>query len=103
MPVQTSFAKKVTKTENADDCFLTTLRNDGELDLTLQDVKDRVRSCTLSKNNLILLIFRYGFSIAHFGEKGLSIKRNRASPSRNGSVFSYSPVLSRNQVALRPR
>ena len=47
MPIETSFAKKVTKTENPDDCFLTTLRNDGELDLTLQDVKDRVRSCTL--------------------------------------------------------
>jgi hypothetical protein len=33
MVIETSFAKKVTGFENADDCFLAPLRNDGELDL----------------------------------------------------------------------
>jgi hypothetical protein len=51
------------------DCFLAPLGNDGELDLALLDVKNRVRLATLRKNNLVLLILGYGFPIAHFGEK----------------------------------
>jgi hypothetical protein len=65
MPIETSFAKKVTRFQNSNDCFLAPLGNDGELDLTLLDVKNRVRNVTLRKNNLILLIFRYCFSIAN--------------------------------------
>ena len=45
------------------------LYNDGELDLALLDVKNRVRLATLRKNDLVLLILGYGFPIAHFGEK----------------------------------
>ena len=69
MTVQTSFAKKVVRFQNTYDCFLAPLGNDGELDLALLDVKNRVRLATLRKNNLVLLILGYGFPIAHFGEK----------------------------------
>ena len=60
--------------ENTYDCFLAPLGNDGELDLALLDVKNRVRLATLRKNNLVLVILGYGFPIAHFGEKYLWIK-----------------------------
>jgi hypothetical protein len=33
------------------------------------DIKNRIRKLTLRKNDLTLLIFRYCFSIAYFGEK----------------------------------
>ena len=51
MTVQTSFAKKVVRFQNTYDCFLAPLGNDGELDLALLDVKNRVRLATLRKNN----------------------------------------------------
>src|SRR5271163_275506 len=69
MAIQTSFAEKVTRFQNSYDCFLAPLGNDGELDLALLDVKNRVRLATLRKNNLVFLILGYGFPIAHFGEK----------------------------------
>jgi hypothetical protein len=42
MPTETPLAKKVTRFQNSNDCFLA--GNDGELDLALLDVKNRVRS-----------------------------------------------------------
>jgi hypothetical protein len=47
MPIETSFAKKVARFQNSNDCFLAALGNDGELDLALLDVKNRVRNVTL--------------------------------------------------------
>jgi hypothetical protein len=47
MAIETPFAKKVTGPKEADDRFLAALRNDGELDLALLDVKNRVRNFTL--------------------------------------------------------
>ena len=47
MPIETPLAKKVTRFQNSNDCFLAPLGNDGELDLTLLDVKNRVRNVTL--------------------------------------------------------
>src|ERR1700741_1587911 len=69
MPIETSLAKKVTRFHNSNDCFLAALGNDGELNLALLDVKNCVRNLTLRKNNLILVIFRYCFSLANLGEK----------------------------------
>ena len=57
MPIETSLAKKVTRSQNSNDCFLAPLGNDGELDLALLKVKNRIRNLALRKNNLILLIF----------------------------------------------
>ena len=47
MAVETSFAKKVSRPKDANDRLLALLRNDGELDLALLDVEDRVPSVTL--------------------------------------------------------
>src|SRR2546430_8772287 len=61
--------KKVTWSEDCNDRFLALLGNDGEFDLALLDVKNRVRNLSLRENNLILSIFGYRFSFAHLGEK----------------------------------
>jgi hypothetical protein len=53
--------------------------SDGEFDLALLDVKNRVRDLSLRKNNLILPIFRYRFSLAHLGEKFFGIERGLTS------------------------
>src|ERR1700747_2762911 len=74
MPIETPLAKKVTRFQNSNDCLLAPLGNDRELDLAPLDVKNRVRNVTLRKNNLILLIFRYSFSIANLGEKYFGIE-----------------------------
>jgi hypothetical protein len=45
------------------------LRNNGDLDLALLDVEDRVRRIALRKNNLTLaVLFEYA-ALAEFGEK----------------------------------
>src|ERR1700716_4009071 len=75
MAIQTSFAKKVAGSQDRNDCFLSLLGNDSELDLALPDVKNSVRDLSLRKDNLILPIFGYRFSLAHLGEKYFGIKR----------------------------
>ena len=47
MAIQTSFAKKMTGSQDCNDRFLALLGNDSELDLALLDVKNRVRSLSL--------------------------------------------------------
>src|SRR4030095_16263049 len=69
LAIQTSFAKKVTWSQDGNHRFLALLGNDGELDLALLDVKNRVRNLSLRKNNLILPIFGYRFSLARLGKK----------------------------------
>jgi hypothetical protein len=49
MAIETSFAKKVSRFQNTYDCFLALLGNDGELDLALLDVKNRVASLPCEK------------------------------------------------------
>ena len=75
MAIQTPFAKKMTGSQDGNDRFLALLGNDGELDLALLDVKNRVRDLSLRKDNLILPILGYRFSLAHLGEKYFGIKR----------------------------
>ena len=47
MAIQTSLAKKVTGSQDCNHRFLALLGNDGELDLALPDVKNRVRDLSL--------------------------------------------------------
>jgi hypothetical protein len=47
MTIETPFANKVTGPEDADNCFLAPLRNDGELDFALLDVKNCVSNSAL--------------------------------------------------------
>src|SRR2546430_15857080 len=87
MAIQTSFAKKVTWSQDCNHRFLALLRNNGEFDLALLDVKNRVRDLSLRENNLILPIFGYRFSIAHLGEKFFGIERGLTSLPHKGSLF----------------
>ncbi len=47
MAIEAPFAKKMTGSQNCDDCFLALLGNDGELDLAALNVKNRVRDLSL--------------------------------------------------------
>jgi hypothetical protein len=75
MAIQTRFAKKLTRSEDCNDRFLALLGNDGERDLSLLDVINRVRDLSLRKDNLILPVFGYRFSLAHRGEEPFGIER----------------------------
>src|SRR5712692_9693040 len=93
MAIEASFAKKMTGSQNCNDRFLALLGNDGELDLALLDVKNRVRDLSLRKNNLILAIFGYRFSLTHLGKKYLWIKRGSSSLPHKALPFSFSQGL----------
>jgi hypothetical protein len=99
MAIQTSFAEKVTWSQDCNHRFLALLGNDGELDLALLDVKNRVRDLSLRKNNLILPIFGYRFSLARGGEKFFGIKRGFNSVPHKGSplFFSQGPPFHRRR------
>ena len=75
MTVQTSFAKKVVRFQNTYDCFLAPLGNDGELDLALLDVKNRVRRIALPEHNFILSIIVNGSPAIYLREKHFGIER----------------------------
>src|SRR6059058_5465845 len=94
MAIQTSFAEKVTWSQDCNHRFLALLGNDGELDLALLDVKNRVRDLSLRKNNLILPIFGYRFSLAHLGEKffGIPLGLSETIVSRAPRVALYAAV-----------
>src|SRR5450432_1386680 len=94
MAIEASFAKELTGPEDADDRFLPLLGNDGELDLALLDVKDRVRGVTLRKNDFILLEFGYRFSLAHLGKKFPWIKRSPGFSPQNAHGCSPKRPLS---------
>ena len=58
---QTSFAKKLTGPQDCDDSFFALFRYNGDLDLALLNVKDRVGSVPLSEDRLRLLVSNDGF------------------------------------------
>src|SRR3984893_18234264 len=89
MAIQTSFAKKMTGSQDCNDRFLALLGNDREFDLALLDVKNRVRYLSLGKNNLILSVLGNRFSFAHLGEKRLGVKRGFNSLPHKGSLFLF--------------
>jgi hypothetical protein len=94
MTVETAFAKELTRSQDSNDGFLALLRNDGELDLAILDVKNSVPAVSLRKNNFILLVFGYCFSLAHFGKKRLGIKRGLASlPQHDPPFLDHTPAL----------
>src|ERR1700716_2797209 len=104
MTIQTPLAKKVTRSQNCDHRFLALLGNDGELDLALLNIKDRISDLALRKNNLVRPIFRYRLSLAHFGEKCFGIKRGFGFLPHRGLPFSFSrAALSPDEGRARRR
>src|ERR1700736_4998322 len=89
MAIQTSFAKKVAGSQDRNDCLLALLGNDGELDLPLLNVKNRIRDLSLRKDSLILPILGYCFPLAHLGEKYFGIKRGFNSLPHKASLFFF--------------
>src|SRR3954471_21184043 len=90
MAIQTSFTKKMTGSHNCNHCFLALLRKDGELDLALLNIKDRVRSFSLGENNLILPVRGHGLSLAYLGEEFFGIKYGFDFLPHRGLPFSFS-------------
>jgi len=69
----------------------------------LLDVKNRVRDLSLRKNDLILPIFGYRFSLAHFGEKLFRIERGLASfPHKDSPVLPEQKLLSPDEDSANP-
>jgi hypothetical protein len=99
MAIQTSFAKKVTWSQDGNHRFLALLGNDGEFDLALLDVKNRVRDLSLRKNNLIVPIFGYRFSLAYLGENETTTRWNSNHTNPPGGLANYY----RNNVIGGPR
>jgi len=93
MAVQTAFAKKIAGSQNCDDGFFSVLGRDGELDLAFLEVKDRVCHVSLCENDLILLIFGYLLSLAHFGEKYSWIKRGLSRLPHKRPLFLLGPCV----------
>jgi hypothetical protein len=71
MTIQACFAKKVAWSDDCNRRILALLGSDGELDLAVLDVKNRVRDLPLRENDLILPISGYRLSLARPGEKRL--------------------------------
>src|ERR1700722_8254507 len=76
MAIETSFAKKLTGSQDGDYGFLPLFENHRELELAFLNVEDGVRRFALRENDLIRLIFCYRRSLADFGEKLLGIDRD---------------------------
>ena len=74
LPGKTSLAEEFVRSKDGDDGFLALLGNDGELHLALLDVKDRIRSVALRKNDLPLAVFGDAPAVADAGEKRFRIE-----------------------------
>src|SRR6202167_384071 len=57
MAIHATFAKKLARLQNPDDRLLALLRRDGQLDLSVLNVKHGVRGVALRKHLLVLLKF----------------------------------------------
>src|SRR5580658_6389768 len=87
MAIETSFAEKMARPQDAHDRFLASLGNDGELDLAFLDVKDRVRDVALRKNNLTRPIIGNGSSAVYSREKRFGIERDLLFASHGWRLF----------------
>src|SRR6266403_5934707 len=88
MAIETSFAEKMTGSQDCNYCFLALLGNDGEFELAFLDVKNGVRHVSLRENNLVLAIFEYRFALADFGEEFLGIERGLGAGAHKESLSS---------------
>src|ERR1700722_1045628 len=88
MAIQTALTEKVARFQNTYDCFLAPLGNNGELDLALPNIKNRVRLAALGENNLVFVILGYRFPIADFCEKYFWIECRPHTLPHRGSRFS---------------
>ena len=74
MTIHATFAKKLAGLQNRDDRFLALLGHDGQLDLSLLNVKHGVRDVALRKHRLISMKFNNRLALADLGEEVFGIK-----------------------------
>jgi hypothetical protein len=84
--IQAAFAKKISRSQNGDYGFPSLLGNNRDLELSLLEVKDRVRDVALREDDLILLVFGYRLSVADLGEEPLGVERCLAILSHSSSL-----------------
>ncbi len=75
LPGQASFTAKVVLSKNCDHSFLALLGNDGDLDLALLDVKNKIGSVPLPEDRLIFAICGNGSAAVNCGQELFRIKR----------------------------
>jgi hypothetical protein len=71
---QTTFADKISRFEECDDCFLALGRDNRDFDPAFSNVEDGIRRVTLSKDDLALAVFGYAASAICLGEKRLRVE-----------------------------
>ena len=75
MTIEAALAKKLSRLQNPDDSFLTLVRNDRELDLSLLNVEYRIRDISLREHVLTFAKLRNRFSGLDLGKEGSGIKQ----------------------------
>ena len=75
LPGQASFAAKFVRSKNCDNSFFALLGKDGDLDLALLNVKNRIRDIPLREDRLILAICGNGSPAVNCGQELFRIKR----------------------------
>jgi len=68
LPRQASFAKEIAIPQNCDDCFLSLLGQDGELDLAFFDIENGVGRFALNKNAVVGTVFGTRLSAVGLGQ-----------------------------------
>jgi hypothetical protein len=72
--IQTALAEKISLTMDSDNCFLTLIGTDGDLDLAFLYVKDGIGRISLREDDLIFPVVRYGPAAVHGGEKLVDVE-----------------------------
>ena len=74
MTVHAAFAKELAGAENPDHRLFALFGYDNNLDPAFLNIKDRVCHVSLGEDDLVFAKFKYGFPLAHDGEKLLGIE-----------------------------
>ena len=74
MTIHAPLAKKMARLQNRDDRFLALLGDDGQLDLSVLNIKHGIRDVALRKDDLILVKFNDSLACADLGEEVFGIK-----------------------------
>src|ERR1051326_1617049 len=74
LPCQASFAKEFASSKDRDDRFFSLLGNDGYFYPALLDVENRVGGFALRKDDLTVLVFRYGPADIYSGQEHIGLE-----------------------------
>jgi hypothetical protein len=72
---QAALAEEIALFQDSDDCFLSLMRDDRQLDVTLCDIENSVCCVTLDENRVVNPVFRTLFSTVDVRQEILQIER----------------------------